>query len=96
MLSSQTKDAITAKAMMKLRDHGLNVPNILKTSPEDIEKLIYPVSFYKRKAVYILKTSATLHEKYNDDIPTTKKEVMDLTGVGPKMAQIVMNVAWNE
>ena len=33
MLSSQTKDEVNFAAMMRLRDHGLTVQNILKTDP---------------------------------------------------------------
>lgn len=47
MLSSQTKDAVTHAAITRLKNYGLTVDNILKTSQEDIEKLIYPVGFYK-------------------------------------------------
>jgi endonuclease III len=47
MLSSQTKDAVTYGAMQKLRQHGLTVPNILKTDDKTLGELIYPVSFWK-------------------------------------------------
>lgn len=47
MLSSQTKDEINYAAMLRLKQHGLNVNNILKTSDEHLGKLIYPVGFWK-------------------------------------------------
>ena len=47
MLSSQTKDQITSAAMAKLRNHGCNVDNILKTSDKVLGELIYPVGFWK-------------------------------------------------
>lgn len=47
MLSSQTKDQITHAAMLRLREHGCTLPNIITTSEEDLGKLIYPVSFWR-------------------------------------------------
>lgn len=47
MLSSQTKDQVTHAAMMRLREHGCTVDNILNTSDEKLGQLIYPVGFWK-------------------------------------------------
>ena len=47
MLSSMTKDQMTSAAMARLREHGCSVTNILKTSDEQLGKLIYPVGFWK-------------------------------------------------
>lgn len=47
MLSSQTKDQVTAAAMKKLRAHGCTVENILATDDEALGKLIYPVGFWR-------------------------------------------------
>ena len=58
MLSSQTKDEITAKAMESLRTNinPLNVNNVLKKTEEEIGKLIYPVGFWKVFNLKNLKT----------------------------------------
>lgn len=47
MLSSQTKDEITGKAMQQLKESGLTVGKINSLSEEEIGKLIYPVGFWK-------------------------------------------------
>ncbi|XP_071509526.1 endonuclease III-like protein 1 isoform X2 [Diadema antillarum] len=96
MLSSQTKDQVTSAAMKKLREHGLTVENIVRTSEADVGKLIYPVGFWKRKADYIKRTSQILKEKYQSDIPPTLSELIKLPGVGPKMAHIIMDVGWHK
>ena len=54
MLSSQTKDQVTASAMTRLKEHGLNVQNVITTQQRDIEDLIKPVGFYR---VSIIKDS---------------------------------------
>ncbi len=86
MLSAQTKDETTAKAMIELQKIPLNVDNFLATDDQALEKMIYPVSFYRRKVQYIRKTSQILQEKYNSDIPDNVQDLMKLPGVGPKMA----------
>ncbi|XP_032675221.1 endonuclease III-like protein 1 [Odontomachus brunneus] len=96
MLSSQTKDQVTHAAMKRLNTYGCK-PDIITQTPDDVlGKLIYPVSFWKRKVDYIKRTSVILLDKYNGDIPKTIKELCDLPGVGPKMAHICMQIAWGE
>jgi endonuclease III len=90
MLSSQTKDEVTSAAMKKLQTFGLTVENILKLEKEELEKLIYPVGFYKRKSEYILKTTKILKEKFNSDTPMEMNEILKLPGVGPKMAPLCL------
>ena len=94
MLSSQTKDEVNYAAMLRLREHGLTVENILDTDVEKLGQLIYPVGFWRNKAKYLLKTCSVLKEKYNSDIPPSVSELCKLPGVGPKMAHLTMNIAW--
>ncbi|XP_075686674.1 endonuclease III-like protein 1 [Rhinoderma darwinii] len=96
MLSSQTKDNVTSAAMTKLREHGLTVGRILKTDEETLGKLIYPVGFWKNKVKYIKKTTEILQEQYAGDIPDNVAELVKLPGVGPKMAHLIMDIAWNK
>ncbi|XP_049799165.1 endonuclease III-like protein 1 isoform X2 [Schistocerca nitens] len=95
MLSSQTKDQITHAAMMKLRKHGLTVSNILATDDKVLGELIYPVGFWKSKVNYIKKTTQILKDEFGGDIPNTVEGLCKLPGVGPKMAHLCMQVAWN-
>ncbi|CAJ0597138.1 unnamed protein product [Cylicocyclus nassatus] len=96
MLSSQTKDDVTSAAMKRLRSYGCNVDSMLTIPTSELEKLLYPVSFYKRKAIYIQKAAAILKEKYNGDVPDTFEGLCSLPGVGPKMAHLVLQVAYNK
>ncbi|CDW56849.1 HHH and HhH-GPD domain containing protein [Trichuris trichiura] len=95
MLSSQTKDAVTAAAMHRLKQHGCSLENVLAMTEEQLGKLIYPVSFWKTKAKAIKKTSGILLEKYDGDIPQTVSDLCKLPGVGPKMAYLAVQIAWN-
>ncbi|XP_043266491.1 endonuclease III-like protein 1 [Venturia canescens] len=95
MLSSQTKDQVTHAAVERLKAHGCTPQHLVDTPEDVLGKLIYPVGFWKRKAQYIKKTSEILIKDYNSDIPNTIEGLCALPGVGPKMAHICMQVAWN-
>ncbi|XP_005391523.1 PREDICTED: endonuclease III-like protein 1 isoform X2 [Chinchilla lanigera] len=94
MLSSQTKDQVTAGAMQRLRARGLTVDSILQTDDKTLGELIYPVGFWRSKVKFIKQTSAILQQRYNGDIPASLAELVALPGVGPKMAYLAMAVAW--
>ncbi|XP_040491461.1 endonuclease III-like protein 1 isoform X3 [Ursus maritimus] len=94
MLSSQTKDQVTAGAMQRLCARGLTVDSILQTDDSTLGTLIYPVGFWRSKVKYIKQTSAILQQRYGGDIPATVAELVALPGVGPKMAHLAMAVAW--
>lgn len=96
MLSSQTKDAVTAAAMERLHRLPLTVETILGTSEERLAELICPVGFYRKKAANIKKVAALISEREGKDIPQSLEGLLELPGVGPKMAYLVMQAAWGE
>ncbi|XP_069762604.1 endonuclease III-like protein 1 isoform X2 [Narcine bancroftii] len=96
MLSSQTKDHVTFAAMKQLRDHGLTVENVLKMDDKTLGELIRPVGFWRSKVRYIKQATAILREQYGSDIPNTINGLLRLPGVGPKMAHLIMKLAWNQ
>jgi endonuclease III len=96
MLSSQTKDTVNAATMVKLRAHGLSVGNILATSDEDLDQLIHAVGFHNNKVKFIKGATQILADKHGGRIPDTMEGLLELPGVGPKMALIVMRVAFGK
>lgn len=96
LLSSQTKDQVNHGAIQRLLQNGLLAPDAIDTTNEDtIKSLIYPVGFYTRKASNLKKIAKICLSKYDGDIPSSLEELLLLPGIGPKMAHLVMNVAWN-
>lgn len=96
MLSSQTKDETNAKAMTKLKAHGLTVENILRTSEADLNALIREVGFHNKKAGYIKLATEICHREYDGDIPRDYDDIVKLKGVGPKMAYLLLHSAWDD
>ncbi|RIA93240.1 putative endonuclease [Glomus cerebriforme] len=99
MLSSQTKDHVTAAAIQNLRQKlpgGLNLDNVLQAEEKFLDDCISKVGFHRRKATYLKQTAKICKEEYNSDIPNTVEGLMKLPGVGPKMAYLCMQVAWKQ
>jgi endonuclease-3 len=97
MLSSQTKDPVTAAAMKNLQENlegGFNLEGLLKVEPERLNELIAKVGFHNNKTKYIKATAELLRDKWNGDIPETIEGLISLPGVGPKMAYLTMSAAW--
>ncbi len=53
ILSARTQDRTTAKAASKLFSKVKNAKDLEKLTEKQIEKLIYPVGFYKTKAKHL-------------------------------------------
>lgn len=97
MLSSQTKDEITAAAIENLKSHkpgGLTVDSILSMDSKTLNGYICKVGFHNNKTRYLKETAVMLKEKYDGDIPKTIEGLVELPGVGPKMAFLCLQCAW--
>ena len=64
-----------------------------KLSEAQIEKLIYPVSFYRNKAVHVKAACRKLLAEFGGVVPSTMDELLTLPGVGRKTANLVRIVA---
>jgi endonuclease-3 len=93
MLTAQTKDSLVAKMMPDIFRRIKRPEDLLKISRADLEKLIYPVSFYRNKAKHLQQLAKILIEKYKGKIPLTHAELIVLPGVGEKTAHIVLHRA---
>lgn len=96
MLSSQTRDQITAETMTLLKQRNLSIPQVLQWTEEELKEMIRKVSFFRRKAHYIKETALILHRDYNDDVPDTILDLKKLPGVGEKMGYLCLLCAWNK
>jgi endonuclease-3 len=57
---------------------------------KEIEKLIYPVSFYRHKARHVKAACQMLVERFGGRVPGTMAELLTLPGVGRKTANLVL------
>lgn len=93
MLSAQTKDAVTASASARLF-RAARTPRSMAALPvARIQELIYPVSFYRNKAVHVKETCRQLMTRFGGRVPSTMEELLTLPGVGRKTANLVLILA---
>jgi len=90
ILSLRTKDEVTDPASIRLFNKFNTPKKLMNASVKEIQKLIYPVGFYKVKARRIKDISKVIIEKYNGEVPNDFHELLKLKGVGKKTAAIVM------
>jgi endonuclease-3 len=50
---------------------------------------------FQRKSVYIKQVAQILKDRFDGDIPDSVEGLCSLPGVGPKMAYLCMQCAWN-
>jgi endonuclease-3 len=93
MLSAQTRDAVTADASRRLFRVARTPRTMARLSTAEIEKLIYPVSFYRNKAVHVAETCRRLVSRFGGRVPSTMTELLTLPGVGRKTANLVLILA---
>lgn len=96
LLSSQTRDEQTAKATKALFELAVTPEQMLKLSDNKIKNAIKPVSFYNRKTEYIKKMSQELLDLYDGEVPQTRTELMKLTGIGRKSADIMLRFSFGQ
>ena len=96
ILSARTKDACTAGAVKRLFAAGGNTADGLeKLSVAKLEKLIYPVGFFRDKARHLHELPKVLREKFGGVLPKTVEELCELPGVGRKTANLTVAVGFD-
>ena len=93
VLSAQTRDAVTAAASSRLFRVARTPRAMAKLPVSRIQDLIYPVSFYRHKAVHVRQTCEQILSRYGGAVPSTMAELLTLAGVGRKTANLVLILA---
>jgi endonuclease-3 len=96
ILSLRTQDATTAKASHRLFALADSAEAMLKLTARKIEKLIYPVGFYKTKAKNILEICRVLTDDHDGKVPDEIDELLKLRGVGRKTANLVVTLGYRK
>jgi endonuclease III len=93
MLSAQTRDSVTAAASARLFRVARTPRSMAALSRARIQKLIYPVSFYRNKAVHVKETCRQIMTRFGGRVPSTMEKLLTLPGVGRKTANLVLILA---
>jgi endonuclease-3 len=96
ILSLRTQDRTTMEASARLFAVADTPDQILKLRAGRIEKLIYPVSFYRVKTQTIRTIASEVIARFGGRVPDTLDQLLTLPGVGRKTANIVVTLAFNK
>ncbi len=96
IISLRTQDKVTYEASKRILSEAPDITKLYSLSEERIQDLIKPSAFYLRKAGQLKEIARTVISSFNGEIPSTKKELMSLPGVGTKTANLVLNLSFNE
>ncbi|NIQ38491.1 MAG: endonuclease III [Proteobacteria bacterium] len=96
ILSLRTQDETTHQASQRLFNLAKGPGEMVRLSPEQVERAIYPVGFYRNKARTILHISRTLLDKYGGRVPDELDEILTLKGVGRKTANLVVTLGYGK
>ncbi len=96
ILSARTKDQTTVEACERLFAKVKSFDDLDKLSELQIQKLIFPVGFYKNKSKYLKQLPNSLRENFKGKIPSTVDELIILPGVGRKTANLVVAIAFDK
>jgi endonuclease-3 len=96
VLSVRTKDETTEKIIESLWTH-YSTPQQLSEAPvEEVETIIRSSGFYHQKTLHIKEIARIIHEDYHDKVPSDLDKLLELPGVGRKVANCVLVFAFNK
>jgi len=90
ILSAQTTDIQVNKVTKDLFKKYNSPEDLLQLSQKELEKKINSIGLYRNKSKYILKTCRILIEEFDGQVPETRKDLLKLSGVGRKTANVVL------
>ena len=94
LMSARTNDSTTQVAAKRLFYIAPDLKSLAELKVLEIEKLIYPVGFYKTKAKHLHLLAEKLLKEFDRKVPQTREELITLPGVGRKTANLVLNRAF--
>lgn len=96
ILSAQTTDKQVNKVTSNLFDKYNTPEEFASLKPEELEKEIKSIGLYRNKSKYIVNTAQKLLDEYNGQVPDTREQLTNLSGVGRKTANVVLSCAFTK
>lgn len=95
LLSLRARDTVTLPISRKLFGQAQAPQDLLKIPIAELEKIIYPLGFYRQKARTLRSVSQELITRFAGKTPDTEEELLSIKGIGRKTANLVLGVAFN-
>lgn len=96
LLSLRTNDKTTVDASARLFGLAPSPEEILGIPAAKLERIIYPVGFYRVKARVLHSVSKDILERFGGRVPSEIDELLTLKGVGRKTANLVRTLGYRK
>ena len=94
IISTRTKDAVTSAAAGRLLSAAPDARRLAALPEARIARLIFPAGFYRTKAANLRASARLLLERYAGRVPEGMEELLELPGVGRKVANLVRGLSF--
>ena len=96
LLSLRARDTTTYPICQELFLRAQTPQDMLSIPVPELEKIIFRINFYKRKAAQLHTVSAYLLAHHAGHVPSTKQELLAIPGIGQKTANLVLSEAFEQ
>jgi endonuclease III len=96
IMSLRTRDDTTMPLAQKLFEVADTPEKMVKLTVQQLQDLIYPVGFYKTKAITIMEISRRLLDEYDGQVPDDIDVLTQFKGVGRKTANLVVGLGYGK
>src|ERR1700739_4905733 len=96
ILSARTRDEITTRVVNDLFRKFKNPEELAKADIEEVRAIIHSIGFYNVKAKRIKEVSQLIVERFNGEVPSDIRKLLELPGVGRKTANCVLVYGFNK
>ena len=90
-LSAQTTDIAVNKLTPKLFESYPTIQALADADVKDVEEHLKTIGLFRNKAKFIVQAANQILDNFDGVVPKTRKELMTLSGVGRKTANVIMS-----
>ena len=95
ILSAQCTDARVNAVVPNLFEKYPTPDLLAQAMQEDVEEIVRSTGFYHSKAKHLIEMAQQLISNYGGEVPTAREDLITLSGVGRKTANVVRSVAFD-
>ncbi len=95
LLSLRARDTSTIHICRRLFIKVRSPQALLKLSIEEIQEILRPLNFYRKKAYVLHSVCQELITRFKGEVPSNEEDLLSLKGVGRKTATLVLGKAFD-
>lgn len=95
LLSLRAQDRVTVHVCRALFAYVKTAAQLCAFDQNKLEKILFPLGFYRKKAQVLKSVSCLLLERYDGHVPNDYEQLIAIKGIGSKTANLVLGVAFD-